>query len=93
MPFYVYIIKSKIDHSYYKGFSENPPNRLLQHNGGECVYTSRKMPWAFVYIEELSTKRDALVRERSLKKYAHTQIEKLILTDKNILKDFGSSAG
>ena len=33
--FYVYIIQSKADLSYYKGFSENPPKRLLQHNNGE----------------------------------------------------------
>jgi len=93
MPFYVYIIKSQVDKSYYKGFSENPPKRLLQHNAGECVYTSRKMPWALVYIEGLPTKREALIREKSLKKYAHLQIERLILTDKNILKNFGSSDG
>jgi len=93
MPFYVYIIQSQTDESYYKGFSENPPGRLLQHNNGECTYTSRKTPWDFVYIEELLTKREALIRERRLKKYAHTQIQKLLLTNKNILKDFGSSAG
>jgi putative endonuclease len=91
MPFYVYIIQSELDGSYYKGFSENPPTRLSQHNNGECTYTSRKMPWIFVYIEVLPAKRDALIRERGLKKYAHAQIQKLILTDKNILKDFGSS--
>jgi len=91
MSFYVYIIQSQVDGSYYKGFSENPPNRLLQHNNGECSYTSRKTPWAFVYIEQLSTKREALIRERGLKKYAHAQIQKLILTNKNLLKDFGSS--
>ena len=93
MSFYVYIIQSQADLSYYKGFSENPSKRLLQHNNAECKYTSTKMPWALVYIEELPTKRDALIRERGLKKYAHAQIQKLILTDKNIVKDFGSSAG
>jgi len=93
MPFYVYIIQSQADGSYYKGFSENPPNRLLQHNNEECTYTSRKTPWGLVYVEELPTKREALIRERGLKKYAHAQIQKLILTDRNILKDFGSSAG
>ena len=93
MAFYVYIIQSELDESYYKGFSENPPNRLKQHNNGECTYTSRKIPWGFVHIEELATKRDALIRERVLKKYAHAQIQKLILTDKNILKKFDSSGG
>ena len=93
MPFYVYIIQSQADLSYYKGFSENPSRRLLQHNNGECKYTSTKMPWALVYIELLLTKRDALIRERGLKKYASAQIQKLLLTDKNILKSFNGSAG
>ena len=93
MPFYVYIIQSFSDESYYKGFSETPANRLLEHNNGRCTYTSRKTPWRLVYIEQLATKREALIRERGLKKYAHSQIKKLILTEKNILKNFGSSAG
>jgi len=93
MAYYVYIIQSKLDQSYYKGFSENPPKRLLQHNSGECTYTSRKTPWDLVHIEELSTKREALIREKVLKKYAHSQVQKLILTEKNILKNFGSSDG
>ena len=93
MPFYVYIIQSQVDGSYYKGFTENPNNRLLQHNAGESSYTSRKMPWVTVYVESMPTKRDALIREKALKKYAHAQIHKLILTDKNILKEFNDSAG
>ncbi len=79
--------------SYYKGFSENPAKRLVQHNNGECEYTSKKMPWILIYIETLPTKREALIRERVLKKYSHQQILQLILSNKNILKDFGSSAG
>jgi len=93
MGFYVYIIQSHADGSYYKGFSENPPKRLVQHNNGECQYTSLKMPWRLVYIEGLPTKREGLIRERVLKKYSHQQIQSLILSSKNILKDFGSSAG
>jgi putative endonuclease len=44
MPFYVYIIQSKKDNSFYKGFSENPYQRLDQHNNGESHYTSSKIP-------------------------------------------------
>jgi len=92
MAFYVYILQSQVDGSYYKGFSENPLHRLAQHNAGECTYTSRKTPWVYVYIEELPTKMAALIRERSLKKYSHLQIQKLIATEKNISDQFGSSS-
>jgi putative endonuclease len=93
MGFYVYIIQSQVDASYYKGFSESPPKRLLQHNNGECQYTSFKLPWTLVYIEELPTKSEGLIRERVLKKYSHKQIQQLISSCKNILGNFGSSAG
>jgi putative endonuclease len=73
MPFYVYIIQSEADLSYYKGFSENPLGRLLQHNNGDCTYTSGKLPWKLVYVEQCLTKREALIREKALKKYSHAQ--------------------
>jgi putative endonuclease len=69
MLFYVYIIRSEKDHSYYKGFSEDPVKRLEQHNRGEATYTSIRMPWVLVYIEVFETKREALAREINLKKY------------------------
>ena len=64
MSFYVYLIQSQVDGSYYKGFSENPSTRLEQHNNKESTYTSAKVPWELVYLEELSSKREALIRER-----------------------------
>jgi putative endonuclease len=88
MPFYVYIIQSAQDGSYYKGFSEDPSARLIQHNNGESEYTSRKTPWQLVYVEELASKKDALIREKALKKYSHGQIQQLILSGKNIISRF-----
>ena len=81
---YVYIIKSQVDGSYYKGFSENPSTRLEQHNNKESTYTSAKVPWELMYIEELFSKREALIREKALKKYSHEQILRLIASAKNI---------
>jgi putative endonuclease len=57
MAFYVYVIQSFVDKSYYKGFSENPVRRLEYHNNGESSYTGNKLPWGFVYMEELPTKK------------------------------------
>jgi putative endonuclease len=44
MAYYVYILQSELDKTYYKGFTENPIKRLGQHNAGEMTYTSRKIP-------------------------------------------------
>ncbi|HVW99365.1 MAG TPA: GIY-YIG nuclease family protein [Candidatus Babeliaceae bacterium] len=93
MPFYVYILQSLADNSFYKGFSEQPFVRLDHHNNGEATYTSNKRPWKIIYIEELETKKEALIREKSLKKYSKAQIEQLIISSKNIISQFGSSIG
>lgn len=88
MANYVYILQSQVDDSYYKGYSENPLRRLAQHNNKESEYTSAKVPWQLVYIEFCDNKTEALKRERALKKYSHSQIEQLIRSSKNILKQF-----
>ena len=88
MAYYVYIIQSLQDNTYYKGYSEHPQLRLVQHNNGECAFTSRKMPWQLVYVEQMPTKRDALIRERNLKKADAERINALIHHPKNIVRDF-----
>ena len=88
MPFYVYIIQSDADGSYYKGFSLQPLIRLTQHNNKESGYTSNKTPWRLIHLEIFDTKTTALKRERSLKKYSHAQILALSKTYKNRLLEF-----
>ena len=85
MAYFVYIIRSNVDDTYYKGFSENPLNRLLQHNNCESHFTSAKVPWQLVFVQELPSKKDALIREKALKKYSHAQIKILITSTKNIV--------
>jgi putative endonuclease len=65
MGFFVYIIKSLADQSYYKGFTETPIIRLERHNNGESRYTKNKLPWDLVYLECFEQKKDALIREKS----------------------------
>ncbi len=61
MKYYVYIIQSLVDNTYYKGFSLNPYERLEYHNQGESLYTSRKTPWKLVCILAFDTKKEALM--------------------------------
>ncbi|HRQ49746.1 MAG TPA: GIY-YIG nuclease family protein [Agriterribacter sp.] len=88
MANYVYIIQSMADGSFYKGYSENPLQRLAQHNSKLSHYTSAKVPWKLVYTELCENKTLALRREKALKKYSHSQIEQLITLQKNIVKQF-----
>ena len=88
MAYYVYIIKSDLDGSFYKGYTEDPVLRLQRHNNKESIYTSSKVPWKLVYVEEMHSKREALIREKNLKKADHSRIYALIDHPKNIASRF-----
>jgi putative endonuclease len=83
MEFYVYIVKSQADSSYYIGYSANLDDRLRKHNEANTGYTSRKRPWALVYWEQYESKREAMKRERFLKNQKSREfIERLIEENK-----------
>ncbi len=85
MKHFVYIIYSELFDKYYKGYTTDPYKRLLQHNQGESRYTKHYIPWELVFIESFEYKREALIREKSLKKYSKIQIRQLIKSDINLL--------
>ncbi len=85
MTFYVYILQSEADGSFYKGYTQDYVQRLMQHNNGESIYTSTKMPWKLVYVEEQFSKHDAIKREKNLKKADRNRISALINSSKNLL--------
>ena len=66
--FWVYIIQSLKDDSFYIGYSGNIKQRLEYHNKGLSRHTKNKRPWKLVYSETFKTKTEALKRERFLKK-------------------------
>jgi putative endonuclease len=66
MGYFVYVIKSQVDGTLYKGFTTNYQNRILEHNNGLSRYTSSKTPWDLIYLEEFASKTDALKREKQL---------------------------
>jgi putative endonuclease len=68
MAYYVYIIQSLSDRTYYVGSTQNVEDRLERHNQGRSQYTKSKIPWKLVYIEEYSNKSDAIKRENSIKR-------------------------
>jgi len=81
--FYVYVIFSPSTGLYYKGFTTQPEQRLQEHNSGRSHYTSNKGPWELVYLESFELKRDALIREKLLKRYNTESLKRLIEQYKN----------
>ena len=86
MPHFVYIIYSSTHDKYYKGSSQNPYERLESHNLGKSRWTSNFLPWELVFIQKFNTKREALIRERKLKKYSKNQIMDLVNSHLNVMK-------
>jgi putative endonuclease len=47
--YYVYIVKSQKDGSYYTGFTSDLDNRIKEHNSGSGDYSSTKTPFALIW--------------------------------------------
>ena len=80
MVYFVYILKSRIDNSYYIGQTHNLSNRIFEHNFEETNYTKKKRPWDLIYKEEYKTRSEAVNRERYFKKLKNRKyLEKIIM--------------
>ena len=86
MKYYVYILQSLKDNTFYKGYTNDYVKRLEEHNAGNSRYTSNKTPWKLVYVEECKDKTTALKREISLKKANMDYLRWLINQDSNLQK-------
>ncbi len=79
MEYYVYIIYSPSRNKYYIGYSQNPEERLMEHNSGATTSTRSGKPWALVYKEKCLDKIAAIRRENKIKKVkSRKYIESLI---------------
>ncbi len=66
--FYLYILRCR-EGKYYIGSTENIQKRLLQHNSDENTgWTHRFHDWKLVYSESFDTRREALIREKQVKR-------------------------
>lgn len=64
---YVYVLLSEKDHQFYTGSTNNLKRRLQQHQRGENVSTSKRLPVELIYFEGHRSKEDALRREKYFK--------------------------
>lgn len=87
--FFVYILQSKKNKSFYVGSCENLGYRFKLHNKGLVKSTKRYMPWALVYKESFHNLKDARRRELQIKSWKKRElIEKLVKSEqsRDILK-------
>jgi putative endonuclease len=69
MPYYVYILKSLKDGSFYVGSTNNLENRLQRHNEGRVASTKSKRFWKLVYSEQHPNRSGAAQRENEIKSH------------------------
>ena len=65
--YFVYIIQSQKDRSYYVGITKDIKRRLVEHNTGSSKYTSLKGPYSLVWYCVFKNKIKALEFEKYLK--------------------------
>ena len=70
MPYYTYILASKPNGTLYTGVTSDIVNRAGQHrDGAGSRFTSRYGVYRLVYYEVFDDVRDAIQREKSIKRY------------------------
>ena len=79
--YYIYILYSESSDRFYIGFSQDPWERVIEHNNDpRNTYTSKHRPWELVTVFSVGENRsDAIIFEKWIKKQkSKTLIQKLI---------------
>jgi putative endonuclease len=75
---WVYIVQCR-DGTYYTGYTNNLESRIALHNSGYgAKFLKSKLPVKLVYAKEYHYYKNALSRERNIKKMTREQKERLI---------------
>jgi putative endonuclease len=83
MVYFLYILKSEKDGTYYVGHTQDLADRLERHNQGRVRYTKSKRPWNLVYFEKYLDKSSAMTREQEIKKRKSKEfIDSLVRTSR-----------
>jgi len=83
MPYFVYILKSIKEDTYYVGSTQDVNSRLERHNQGRSKYTKTKRPWELVYWEKCRDRAEAMRLEREIKaRKSKDYIESLVRTSR-----------
>jgi predicted GIY-YIG superfamily endonuclease len=65
--YYVYILQSQKDHSYYTGYTSDLKQRIKHHNGHASKYSSTKAPFELVWYCAFKNGKQAVSFEKYLK--------------------------
>jgi len=69
LKFFVYILESEIDGSFYVGQTSNLNDRLERHNKGRNRSTKAKKPWKIIWFKEMISRPEAIKLESKIKSW------------------------
>ena len=79
MFYYVYLLQSLKNDSFYIGYTSDLKRRFKEHNDGKSLATKPFRPYKLVFYEALLNEVDAQNREKYLKSgYGRRTIKKLL---------------
>jgi tRNA/rRNA methyltransferase len=85
-PFYTYILQCA-DRSYYTGHTDDLEKRVAQHQTGAIRgYTYERRPVELMWVQEFTTRYEALTAEIKIKNWSRAKKEALIAKDWDRLK-------
>lgn len=85
--FYVYLLHSKRDGSFYTGCTNNLQRRFADHKKGSVFSTRQKNPLMLIHYEAFLNQKDAYNREKWLKTgWGRNHIRKIL---NNYLENLG----
>jgi putative endonuclease len=67
MNYFVYIIQSKTNQSFYIGQTADIQKRLFRHNAGYEKYTKKFIPWNLIWFNTFDSRAKAMKEEKRLK--------------------------
>ena len=82
--YYTYLLEN-LDEIIYIGSTSNLELRVKNHNdSSQRGWTKKRGPWKLIYFEEFSTRSEAVVREKFLKKLkAGKRIKEILKISRN----------
>ena len=67
--YYAYIIKSRKNHRFYIGSTQDIKKRIRQHQQGQTKILKNQGSFDIILLEQFATRAEAFQRERQIKSY------------------------
>ncbi len=64
--------------TFYVGISDNPAERLIEHQEGKSIFTKKFSDIKFAYCESYPGKHKVALREKQIKGWSHAKKQMLI---------------